>query len=150
MNNSLTAEFINGLVLELRSYLVLCEDILSLTVRENQALASPTEYQPSEFHQKRKTLLPDIESLLTKLKHRRLAWQQVPAAERERCEEVKPLFQNIQNLLMKVLLLDRENQQAMLRRGLIPAAHLPAPAVQKPHYVANLYRQNSPTQLGLL
>jgi hypothetical protein len=53
------------------------------------------------------------------------------------------LFQNIQSLLMKVLVLDRENQQAMLRRGLVPARHLPAVAVQKPHYVASLYQRNA-------
>ncbi len=142
MNNSLTAEFVNGLVFELRSYLALCEEILSLTTRENQALSGHADYSSSEFHEKRKNLLPDIELLLKKLRNRRLAWQQVPASERERCEEVKPLFQNIQNLLMKVLLLDRENQQAMLRRGLVPANHLPAVAVQRPNYVASLYQRN--------
>jgi hypothetical protein len=142
MNPSLTAEFINGLVLELRNYLVLCEEMMQLATRESQALSGAADYSPAEFHQKRKTLLPDIESLLIKLRRRRLAWQQVPASERERCEEVKPLFQNIQNLLMKVLLLDRENQQAMLRRGLVPTAHLPAAAVQKPNYVAGLYQRN--------
>jgi hypothetical protein len=142
MNNSLTTEFVNGMVFELRNYLALCEEILSLTTRENLALSSQSDYSSSEFHQKRKNLLPDIELLLTKLRNRRLVWQQMPASERERCEEVKPLFQNIQNLLMKVLLLDRENQQAMLRRGLVPTDHLPAAAVQKPNYVAGLYQRN--------
>ena len=146
MNNSLTAEFVKGLVFELRSYVALCEEILSLTTRENQALSGHADYQPLEFHQKRKTLLPNIELLLTKLRHRRMAWQQVPTSERERCEEVKPLFQNIQNLLMKVLLLDRENQQAMLRRGLVPTEHLPAVPVQKPNYVASLYLRNFAAQ----
>ncbi len=145
MNNSLNAGFVNGLVLELQSYLRLCEEILSLATRENQALSSPAEYLSAEFHQQRKDLLPDIESLSDQLRQRRIAWVQVPAAERERCDEVKQLFQDIQNMLMKVLLLDRENQQAMLRRGLIPAEHLPAPAEQKPNYVANLYRQHSPS-----
>ena len=143
MNPPLTSEFINGLVLELRTYAALCEDILSLTTEENQALAGQTAYESAEFHQKRKTLLPDIESLLIKLRQRRLVWQQVPAAVRESCEEVKFLFQNIQNLVMKVLLLDRENQQAMLRRGLVPSNHLPAAVIQKPNYVANLYQRNS-------
>jgi hypothetical protein len=143
MNHLLTAEFTDGLAFELRTYLALCEEILSLATHENQALADQAAYQPVEFNQKRKTLLPCIDLLLIKLRDRRMVWQQISPSERERCAEVKSLFQSIQNLLMKVLLLDRENQQAMLRRGLVPARHLPSAAVQQPNYVASLYRRNS-------
>jgi hypothetical protein len=143
MNNSITAEFTAGLIFELRTYLNLCEEILALAARENLALSGQTVYQPLEFHQKRQCLLPNLESLSNKLRQRRIIWQQAPASERSQCHEAKPLFQTIQSLLMKMLLLDRENQQAMLRRGLVPARHLPATAVQKPHYVAGLYQRNS-------
>jgi hypothetical protein len=143
MNNSITSEFAAALIFELRRYLNLCEEILALATRESQALADQTNYQPCEFHQKRQSLLPNLESVSTKLRQCRMIWQQASPAERERCQEIKPLFQSIQSLVMKVLLLDRENQQAMLRRGLIPTKHLPAAAGQQPHYVANLYRRNS-------
>jgi hypothetical protein len=142
MNHRLTSEFVQEFVYELRTYVALCEEVLNLATQENQALAGRAEHQPFEFDLKRKDLLPDIESLLTKLRQRRQAWQQIPAPIRENCEEVKPLFQTIQNLVMRVLLLDRENQQAMLRRGLVPANHLPAAIVPKPNYVADLYRRN--------
>jgi len=56
---------------------------------------------------------------------------------------VKSLFQAVQGTLMKVLLLDRENQQAMLRRGLVPVRHLPAAAAQRPHFVTSLYQKHS-------
>jgi hypothetical protein len=46
-------------------------------------------------------------------------------------------------LLMKVLLLDRDNQQALLRHGLVPARQLPSSAVQQPHCVADAYRRHS-------
>ncbi|HEY1719410.1 MAG TPA: hypothetical protein VGH42_14115 [Verrucomicrobiae bacterium] len=143
MNNFITTEFTAGLIFELRAYLDLCEEILSLATRENQALSGQANYQSFEFHERRKNLLPNLELLLTKLRGRRMIWQQASQAEREDCKEAKPLFQSIQSLLMKVLLLDRENQQAMLRRGLVPARHLPAAAVQKPHFVASLYQRNS-------
>jgi hypothetical protein len=143
MNNSITSEFTAALVFELRSYLNLCEEILALATRENQALFGQTNYQSFEFHQKRKSLLPNLESLSIKLRNRRIVWQQASPSERECFKEIKPLFQRIQDLVMKVLLLDRENQQAMLRRGLVPSRHLPAAAVQQPHYVASLYQRNS-------
>jgi hypothetical protein len=44
---------------------------------------------------------------------------------------------------MKFLQLDRENQQSLLRRGLVPPRHLPAVAAQQPHYVAGLYRRHA-------
>ena len=143
MNDSITAEFTAGLVSDLRTYLSLCEQILALTMRENQALSGQADYQPVVFHQQRRSLLPHLESVSNKLRQRRIVWQQAPVSERAQCQETKPLFQIIQSLLMKMLLLDRENQQAMLRRGLVPVQHLPAASVQQPHFVASLYQRNS-------
>jgi hypothetical protein len=142
MNHSIT-EPTESLTSDLQAYLSLCEEVLSLAARESQALSGQADYQPVEFDQKRKNLLPGLESLLIRLRDRRTTWQHVSAAEREHDNEVKSLFQNIQSRLMKVLLLDRENQQAMLRRGLVPAKHLPAAARQQPHFVAKLYQRHS-------
>jgi hypothetical protein len=38
--------------------------------------------------------------------------------------------------------LDRENEQLLLRRGLIPPKHLPPVQRQRPHYVASLYQRH--------
>ncbi len=142
MNSPLSPAFINELAAELRSYQLLCDEILQLIAHENQALCGQGIYQPLEFQEKRRTLLPSIELLLAKLRSRRLVWQQVPKPERERCSEITPLFQSIQDKLMKILLLDRENQQIMLRRGMVPTNHLPAPT-PKPNYVASVYQRHS-------
>jgi hypothetical protein len=42
---------------------------------------------------------------------------------------------------MKILVLDRENEQTLLRRGLIPAQHLPPAQRQRAHYVSDLYKR---------
>jgi hypothetical protein len=39
--------------------------------------------------------------------------------------------------------LDRENQQALLRRGLVPARHVTACAAPPSNYVASLYRRHA-------
>jgi hypothetical protein len=144
MKNLLSSEFIAQLVSELKGYLVLCEEALILASRENQILSGQGDYKSSEFQQQRKTLARNLQAISTRLRQCRLFWQQASAQEREECQEVKPLFQQIQGYVMKLLQLDRENQQALLRRGLVPVQHLPAAAaVQQPHFVANLYRRNS-------
>ena len=35
----------------------------------------------------------------------------------------------------------RENEQALLRRGMIPPRHLPSAHRQRPHFVADIYRR---------
>ena len=138
MNGSFEAE----LTRDLRVHLVLCEEAMSLTARESQALNREQGYSSFEFYQQRKNLLPRLEESLMALRKWRSRWQQASSAERAGCSEVKALFQSVQTLLMKVLLLDRENQQALLRHGLLPAQHLPSRAVQQPHCVADLYRRH--------
>lgn len=143
MKNTLIAEVAGALISDLQAFAAVCEQVLALTMREHQALAGQTDYEPSEFYQRRKTLLPDIELLLRRFRNHRATWLQVPLAEREQFTELKGLFQSIQGLLMRVIQLDRENQQAMLKRGLVPVKHLPGMAVQQPHYVTDMYRRNS-------
>jgi hypothetical protein len=128
---------------DLRAHLALCHDVLTLAARENQVLVQAGEYTSFEFYRQRKNLLPRLEESLMALRKWRHRWQQASSAERAGCPEVQALFQSIQTLLMKVLLLDRENQQALLRRGLLPAQCLPGRTVQQPHCVADLYRRHS-------
>ena len=42
---------------------------------------------------------------------------------------------------MRIIVLDRENEQTRLRKGTVPARHLPSPNRQRPHFVADLYRR---------
>ena len=142
MNPTLAPEYAAGLALDLRTFVALCEDVLALVTRENQALAGPKGYQSSEFDQKRKRLIPELESALITLRKRRQLWREngQPGGH---SEEIKRMFPTIQSLLMKILCLDRENQQAMLRLGLVPAKHLPPAGAQHPHYVAGLYQRHS-------
>lgn len=52
-------------------------------------------------------------------------WQQAGLAEYAASLEVKALFQSIQCLLVKVLLLDRETRSRVLQRGLLPRGSCP-------------------------
>ncbi|MFO1486978.1 MAG: hypothetical protein U1F65_00730 [Verrucomicrobiota bacterium] len=144
MNSAPAApEFLSALVRDLREHLGCCENALGLAAAENRALNGGGEFEAAGFQEQRRQLLSGLDASLLRLRTWRQAWQQFSAADRERCAEARPLFQKIQDLLMRVLVLDRENQQALLRRGLVPPQHLSlAAGPQPPHYVANLYRRN--------
>ncbi|HEY9509672.1 MAG TPA: hypothetical protein VIV82_07405 [Verrucomicrobiae bacterium] len=135
--------FIVELTNHLRGYLTLCDDALSLATRESQALSTTAEYQPFEFFQGRKSLLSRLDQSLNLLRIWRQAWQKLAPEERAQYSEVKSLLQAVQDSMVKILLLDRENQQALLRRGLLPAQHVSSFAAPKPHYAAQLYSRHS-------
>ena len=128
---------------ELSRHLQLCRECLTLFTDENQALRSPHPASLRDYSEQRKRLLPRLESGLIKLRSFRQWWERMPAGQRESCGEVRNLFRDLQNLLPRLLLLDRENQQEMLRRGLFPATQLPPAASQRPHFVTNLYRRHA-------
>jgi hypothetical protein len=71
----------------------------------------------------------------------RRAWQQVSPAEREKYPEVKALIQTAQDVLVRILQLDRENQQGVLQRGLLPARRAPTFAAQQPDSASRFYRR---------
>jgi len=132
-----------GLAGQLRGYLEVCREFLALFADENQTLRHPQPWSPMGFNEERKRLLPRLESGLIQLRSFRQWWERMPAGQRESCGEITDLFRDIQNLLPRLLVLDRENQQEMLRRGLIPAAQLPPAASQRPNFVANLYQRHA-------
>ncbi len=138
----LPAGFIPGFVRDLRALATWCDDTLSLASREHQALAGQQSYQPFEFYHLRKDLLNRFESLMIPIRNGRQLWQQAGQNERDRHSEVKAGIQMVQDLILKILHLDRENQQSLLRRGLVPASHLSSFAAPPPKYVANLYRRH--------
>jgi hypothetical protein len=143
MNKPASQGIAAGIARDLRAHLALCEDFLALATGENRALAGADDYLSADFDQRRKDLLPRLDQSLMLLRKWRRAWQEISPAERAGFPEVKALFEAVQGLLMRVLLLDRENQQALLRRGLLPARHVPALAAQRPHCVADLYRRHT-------
>jgi hypothetical protein len=126
---------------DLKARLVLCQEILGVVEREAQALKRTDNPSLFEFHQLRKNLLPRLNQSLDTLRSHRVDWQKFSPDERARHPEIGTLLRQNQDLTMKIILLDRENEQSLLRRGLVPARELPSVNRQRPHFVANLYRK---------
>jgi len=140
MNATPSPDFTRDLLAELRAYHALCEEVLGLASRENCALTG-TAYDAAEFTIHRKDLLPRLDKALTILRNRRQAWQNQGLDYGGVGSEVKNLFQAVQDLIMKILLFDRDNQQGLLHRGLVPTRHLPQAAARQPHMVNSIYRR---------
>jgi hypothetical protein len=126
---------------DLKARLALCQELLEGLEREGQALRRTDKPSLFEFHQLRKKLLPALTLSLDNLRRHRAQWQQLDRDERARYPEVNRLLRQNQDLTMKIIVLDRENEQGLLRRGLVPPNELPSVNRQRPHFVADLYRR---------
>jgi DNA-directed RNA polymerase subunit H (RpoH/RPB5) len=132
---------LNSMVADLRGHLALCQEILKLVENESHALHH-TESGPSfESYQAKKNLLPRLNQSLNQIRQHRATWQKLGPEERARDSEVPGLLRQNQDLIMKIIVLDRENEQALLRKGLVPPRQLPSANRQRPHFVADLYRR---------
>lgn len=125
----------------LRENLELYRRLWTIVEAENRELREPEATPLSKQFAAKKDLLPRLVRSLDPLAKSRAAWQTVPPAERARHPEVGTLVRQNQDLLMKIILLDRENEQALLRHGLVPPRELPSVNRSRPHFVADLYRR---------
>ncbi len=127
----------------LNEHLLVCQELLQATEEEGQALRQTDMPFLVEFYQRKKDLLPRFNQSLDELRKHRVDWQRMSLEERAGWPEVGMLLRKNQNLTMKIIVLDRENEQALLRRGLVPPRALPSVNRQRPHFVADLYRRQS-------
>lgn len=120
----------------------LYQELLALVSAEGQRLRSEGEFVAFEYYQARKRILTRLDESLEKLRDIRVTWSRLSPAERAQAPEVSSLIRSNQDLVMKILVMDRENEQGLLRRGLLPAKAIPPLQRQKPNFVAGLYRRN--------
>jgi hypothetical protein len=128
---------------DLRRNLDLYRELLALVEAEHRGLQQPASPSLSATCAARKNLLPRITESLDQLRQHRADWQKLGVADRARQPELGALLRQNQDAIMKIILLDRENEQGWLRHGLMPPRHLPSVHRQHPHFVAELYRRRS-------
>jgi len=128
---------------DLRVHRKLSEEILALVESESAALRRENGRPALGTTDPRKKFLAQLSESLDRIRQHRIAWLRLEFSERKSHPEIVELLRENQNLLMKILVLDRENEQALLRKGLVPSGHLPSANRRRPHFVANLYQRNS-------
>jgi hypothetical protein len=127
----------------LRSNTALCSEILALVEKENALLRGNDPREAFSLRSARKNLLAQLDDSLDKIRELRIAWLKLAPAQRQEYSDIAELLRENQNLIMKILVLDRENEQTLLRHGLVPPRHVPSANKQRPHFVANMYQRNA-------
>ena len=132
---------LHQMLADLRQLHSISRELLTLAENEAHALRHDGMAELRVAGDRRRELLPRLDETLEKIRAHRKQWQLLAAGERAAQPEIGYLLRQTQDLIMRVVLLDRENEQGLLRRGLIPAREIPSAQQQRPHFVANLYRR---------
>lgn len=115
-------------------HLELCEQIHEILKEENRALKHQASQIPEDLLNRKKQLLPELDRSL----------QALQAMEAERKHEKPEALQKLktaQSLTMTILLLDRENEQLLLK-SLMPVKPEP-PRLGSLKGLKNIYEKNS-------
>lgn len=126
---------------DLRAHLALCGEILAVVELESHELRQSGAPRLDSVTGRKNNLLPKLTQSLDRIRQRRMQWQRLDARARGAVPEIPALLRQNQDLIMKIIVLDRENEQALLRKGLIPARQIPPANRTRPHFVADLYRR---------
>ena len=110
----------------LKKYLDLCNEAYDLLLEENRTLKKDTSLSDA-FLQKKQELLKRLQSITAVLK----SLSHPEAGPTQRARE---LSTSVQNKLMKVLLLDRENEQLLLKGAMNGAE----PLTERPRSAATI------------
>lgn len=138
-------EPLESFVDELRQYQKVCDEVNQVVRRENQCLKSADPQSVSQFRKSRKDLLERLTGAQMRLSVLKTSWMRVPPATRAKRPDISSIIRQTLDLIMKTIVLDRENEQLLLRHRMVPTKHLPSVNRQNPHFVAKLYRENRST-----
>ena len=129
-----------ALAAQLNSHIELCGQILAVVQQEHQQLKAGAVDDIAAFQAGRQGMLERLTTAQEGILAHQDSWTSLPAAERDKRPDIAKLLKESTDLIMKIVSLDRENEQLMLRHKLVPPNHLPPAERQNPSLVAKLYK----------
>lgn len=108
----------------IRAHIALCDEVMALILEENRILRSTGAPPQEDFVERKRRLLPRLDSSVAQLRAVRESGAVLGDAARRSVESA-------QNKLMKIFMLDRENEQLLLKVTM-PVARMGAmPVIRK-------------------
>lgn len=129
----------------LQEHLAVCSELFGLAQMEADALRNPAPFPAAAIQEQRKRLLARLDASSRIVSLERQRWEHQRTVASEASPELANLVQRVLDATMRVLVLDRENEQNLLRRGLLPTAALPRAEQAQPNFVTRLYQRHGQT-----
>jgi flagellar biosynthesis/type III secretory pathway chaperone len=129
-----------ALAYALQSHIELCGEILAVVQQEHQQLKTNQVEDVTQLQEARQGMLERLTSVQAEIVHHKDSWMTLTEVQKQSMPEIGQRLQHCTDLIMKIVSLDRENEQLMLRNKLVPPSHLPPAERQNPNLVAKLYK----------
>lgn len=143
-NSELPDQFFQTLKADLAEHIEVCKAVYHIIEREARALTNPqSDHDFAHTNNAREQFLPILDKSLKKLKNHRSVWENLPIGVKSSQPEIKALLTQGQDMIMKIITLDRDNETRLLKSGAIPIDHIPSAKRQQPGFVARMYQQYS-------
>ena len=128
-----------ALAYALQSHIELCGEILAVVQQEHQQLKTNQVEDVTQLQEARQGMLERLTTAQAEIVRHKDSWM-ANQAQKQSMPEIGQRLQYCTDLIMKIVSLDRENEQLMLRNKLVPPSHLPPAERQNPNLVAKLYK----------
>ena len=130
----------SALASELQAHITLCGEIFAVVQQEHQKLKTSAVDDLAALQAGRQGMLERLNAAQEGIQAHKEAWTRLQPAERQQRPNIANLLKQSTDLIMKIVSLDRENEQLMLRNKLVPPSHLPPVQRQNPNLVAKMYK----------
>lgn len=125
---------------ELSAHISLCGEILAIVQQEHQQLKAGTVDDLAAFQAGRNGMLERLDAAQQGILAHKESWTRLQPSQRQQRPDIARLLKQSTDLILKIVSMDRENEQLMLRNKLVPPNHLPPAQRQNPSLVAKLYK----------
>ena len=131
---------LSALANELQTHISLCGEILVVVQQEHQKLKTSSVDDLAALQAGRQGMLERLNAAQESILTHKETWTRLQPTERQQRPDITNLLKQSTDLIMKIVSLDRENEQLMLRNKLVPPSHLPPAQRQNPNLVAKMYK----------
>ena len=124
----------------LQAHIDLCGEILVIVQQEHQQLKTNQVEDLAQLQTSRQGMLERLTAAQNEIAAHREVWNQLSNPQKQSMPEIGQRLKQSTDMIMKIVSLDRENEQLMLRNKLVPPGHLPPAGRQNPNLVAKIYK----------
>ena len=139
-NTNPSHEELVALAHALQAHIDLCGEILQVVQQEHQQLKANQVDDLTQLQGARQGMLDKLSSAQSDISSHKDAWSALSQSQKQSMPEIGKRLSLCTDLIMKIVSLDRENEQLMLRNKIVPPGHLPPAERQNPNLVAKIYK----------
>jgi len=126
-----------------------CSEAWMLLSEQNARLQQEGTLNWGSFVDRQKKMLAQLGTSLAQIRANRTSWLSLSADAKMEHPDMLSLLARTQELGLRILALHRENEQLMLRNGLVPVSHVSSIGSKSARHAAGVYQRQAGVRVAL-